>query len=382
MFTCPANKTLDPGLTQVQIDSAYAAWLASAKVSGGCNTVLTNNSTGSPSCNETFTITFTVTSSCEAAKTCSATFTVPPCVFCSYTQGFWGNKNGLALLQSQSLLATDLVIGRTGHSILIPAGSSTTLNGMMPGGQTPTGPLKGGNCSILSGCINSYLTKQGKFNNVLISQTITLALNIRVHNSGSGNLATLKLGNGCLKVNDSSFTINQNVLDYLHTSVGPNATVGDLLNLANDVLGAVKTPGVNGVPSYSDINDAVTAINEGFDECRTFFGYCEQPAAQSRMITSGKTAEQKSIDQLNVSAYPNPYNDKVRFVIESPVSGQGTLEVYNTLGQKMQTVFKGYIFAHRGETVDYTVPTLNRTNLIYILKIGNKQVTGKLLHLN
>jgi hypothetical protein len=191
-LTCPTNKTLDPGQTQEQIDAAYAAWLASASVSGGCNTVLTNNSTGSPTCNETFTITFTATSSCEGTKTCSATFTVPPCIFCSYTQGFWGNKNGLALLPS--ILTTDLVIGRTGHSIIIPQGSSSTLNGMMPGGGTPTGPLNGGNCSILGGCIHSYLTKQQRFNNVLISQTITLALNIRVHNPGSGNLATLKLG--------------------------------------------------------------------------------------------------------------------------------------------------------------------------------------------
>jgi hypothetical protein len=146
-----------------------------------------------------------------------------------------------------------------------------------------------------------------------------------------------------------------------------------LLNLANDVLGAAKTPGVNGVPSYSDINDAVTAINEGFDECRTFLGNCPAPALIVR--SQQPTAEQPTVNSLQVSAYPNPYNDKVRFIIESPVSGQGTLDVYNTLGQKMQTVFKGYIFANRGETVDYTVPSLNRSNLIYILKVGDKRVT-------
>jgi hypothetical protein len=45
------------------------------------------------------------------------------------------------------------------------------------------------------------------------------------------------------------------------------------LQLANDVLGGTKTPGVNGVPSYSDVNEAVSTINEAFDEGRRFLNY-------------------------------------------------------------------------------------------------------------
>jgi hypothetical protein len=85
---------------------------------------------------------------------------------------------------------------------------------------------------------------------------------------------------------------------------------------------------------------------------------------------------------LVVTAYPNPYNDNIRFVIKSAVSGIGNLELYNTIGQKVQTIYTGYIFAGRGQIVEYQVPSLNRTNLMYILKVGNKQVTGKLMHLN
>ena len=87
-------------------------------------------------------------------------------------------------------------------------------------------------------------------------------------------------------------------------------------------------------------------------------------------------------DNLKVSAYPNPYNDVVRFNIESNVSGQAQLEVFNMLGQKVKTVYNGYIQANRAQLVEYKVPTAVQENLIYILRIGDRRVTGKLLRLN
>src|SRR4029079_16732216 len=41
---------------------------------------------------------------------------------------------------------------------------------------------------------------------------------------------------------------------------------------------------------------------------------------------------------LSVSAYPNPVTEKVKFSIVSPVSGKATLDIYNVMGQKLQTV--------------------------------------------
>jgi hypothetical protein len=86
--------------------------------------------------------------------------------------------------------------------------------------------------------------------------------------------------------------------------------------------------------------------------------------------------------KLNVTAYPNPYTDKVKFVIESPVSGEASLEVYNMIGQKIETIFKGTIFTGKQQVVEYNVQPLNRKNLMFILRIGDKQATGILLHLN
>ncbi|HRG69157.1 MAG TPA: hypothetical protein PLS73_09940, partial [Saprospiraceae bacterium] len=77
VLTCPSNVTEAACQTQAAIDSKYAAWFNSATASGGCNAVFTNNNTGAPpACGGSRTVTWTVTSSCETTRTCSATFTV------------------------------------------------------------------------------------------------------------------------------------------------------------------------------------------------------------------------------------------------------------------------------------------------------------------
>ena len=93
VLTCPQNLTLAIGQTQTAVSTAFAAWLATANASGGCNGVLTNNNTGAPACGVTTTVIFTYTSSCEPfTSTCSATFTVPPCVTLEgCTLGYWKN---------------------------------------------------------------------------------------------------------------------------------------------------------------------------------------------------------------------------------------------------------------------------------------------------
>jgi hypothetical protein len=86
--------------------------------------------------------------------------------------------------------------------------------------------------------------------------------------------------------------------------------------------------------------------------------------------------------ELSVTAYPNPYTDRVLFTINSSQSGPAVLEVFSTAGQKLQTVYQGNIYAGIKHTAEYQVPVKNRVNMIYILRIGNKHVSGKLLRPN
>jgi PKD repeat protein len=335
---------------------------------------------------------------------------------CSYfytlTQGYYGSKNGKSCLGSNPvntikylLGSVDLVTGST-NSVTVPATDqgANKLNQTLPGGNTPTG-LPGGNCTITTGCFTypAYLTKQGKINNVLLSQTITLGLNARweggkllLFHIESGWLTTQKMkgcGADAVLVTDcsdggtvSSIKMNQNVVDYL----GNNNTVQDLLNLANAVLGGTLTAGSGGVPSYTDINDAVDAINKSFDEGRRFLDYypdkqtCEilfpSPVIVSASKPAVSTEQAASISSLAVTAYPNPYTDNVNFTIDSKISGQGSLQVYNMMGQKIKTVYQGFIVAGR-QNFTLSLPAQQRSNLVYIFRIGDKQVTGKLLQM-
>jgi hypothetical protein len=85
--------------------------------------------------------------------------------------------------------------------------------------------------------------------------------------------------------------------------------------------------------------------------------------------------------QVQVQAYPNPFKDQVQFVVTSPVSGKGSLEVYNALGQKIRTVFQGNII--KG-TQNFSLHLSQRqvSNLVYVLRVGGQQVSGKILQVN
>jgi hypothetical protein len=323
---------------------------------------------------------------CGNYSTCKQVITRES-VLCTYTQGFYGNPNGLALLPS--LLTSPLTVGRTGQSFTIPVNDATTnsaakLNKMMPGGGTAA-VLKVGDCDITTSCVSQYLTSTGKIKNVLLSQTITLTLNTRLK---GGILSCFQLKGGYLTTKEGGCVmLNSTVVNYLTANGTKSASVTDLLNLANDVLGGTKTAGVNGVPSLSSINSVVDAINKVFDECKTFTGYsssCPYTTTTAPTVTtSTQKAEVLPEDNavaLKVSAYPNPFTDKVRFVIESPVSGRGSLDVFNLLGQKVANVYQGQVFSGRSQIIEYNVPPLHRTTLIYRFTVGDHQVSGKLIN--
>jgi hypothetical protein len=177
---------------------------------------------------------------------------------------------------------------------------------------------------------------------------------------------------------------------------GTDATVGSLYTLANNVLGGDDLP--ENI-SISEIASAVDMINNVFDECRSIYGwvpgetaplassFCIAPSSstpcpqfvQNRSSEINRIAVASS-NNVKVSAYPNPFTDVVKFTIESKVSGQAQLEVVNMVGQKVATVYNGYIKANHNQVVEFRASSIARTNLIYVLKINGQQVSGKLLN--
>ena len=73
-----------------------------------------------------------------------------------------------------------------------------------------------------------------------------------------------------------------------------------------------------------------------------------------------------------VKAFPNPFNDRVKFVINSPNAGNGALEIYNVMGQKVKTVYQGHINAG-DQSFELTIPKKQQQTLIYMLRVDGKK---------
>jgi len=99
-------------------------------------------------------------------------------------------------------------------------------------------------------------------------------------------------------------------------------------------------------------------------------------------VTQKAAVIQEAIAETStVTAAPSPFNDRIRFSITPGVSGRGTLDLYNLLGQKIKTVFQGNVEKGRNQTIEYSVPNTQRSLLIYRFQVGTEHVTGKLVGL-
>ncbi|KAA3636870.1 MAG: BspA family leucine-rich repeat surface protein, partial [Bacteroidetes bacterium] len=78
-LTCPVDVTEAACQSQAAVDAAFANWLATVAVNGGCNPQVTNNAAGAPNAatGGSVTVTFSATDDCSGAGLqCMASFTV------------------------------------------------------------------------------------------------------------------------------------------------------------------------------------------------------------------------------------------------------------------------------------------------------------------
>lgn len=381
-------------------------------------------------------ITFTVTTNdpagpCDAvSKTVDGTLAV--CGMYTYTQGYYGagtgsnatSCNGTSQFASPKalltvLLASPMTVGGNGGATAANVGSitfkaakcdplvSNSPNGVdaiynaMPGSSSPKAFATGHKvdwCNTLASGSITYLSG-GRINSVFLSQTIALSLNTRISSglnsfafqSGKYNMVTDPINSTCTattKTTDPTkrkcYPLKQSVVDYLISINKGN--VSGLLYVANLLLAnqAIPTsPTGKAKPGIADVNFTVDAINRGFDQGRVFVRFdagCGTVAlGVANPALTQRDLQEATITSLTVSAFPNPFTDKVRFTIQAPSAGKATLEVYNMLGQKVGVPFEGNLSANETRNVEYAAPLNNRTNLIYMLRMNGKQVTGKLM---
>ena len=247
-------------------------------------------------------------------------------IFCSNGQGFYANMGGNACGGTSIQGTTDILntaigfgftLGRTGKSITVNPGSAASVIVVLPGGG-PSKELPAGNAILSSNMGNDYL-KNGRLHNSLASSVLILSLNSGI-NGGTlmnipvqtGSLITQQTSGcgyeaqvvGCSSNNNSlqSYSMNSSVANYLVNN--NTGTVAGLLNLANDVIGGVKTAGQNGVPSLNNIHSAIETINSAFSGCRSYVGYNNAPCPAAQQRIAGNSEENFFSEEMSV--YPNP----------------------------------------------------------------------------
>jgi uncharacterized repeat protein (TIGR01451 family) len=204
---------------------------------------------------------------------CSTDVLVESCggAFCSFTQGFWGNPGGTGC--DPGVTTTDLliallegdpvVVGQPGvRSITFDTADCILLR--LPAGGPPKAlppSLGDAQCDNLP---NSLLYDDGRIKNVLVGQVVALTLNLRLYPGcleDSADLGSFVLPEGPF----CTVPYNNQEACVKHFEIPEELqgmTVNQLLEEANAALAGDTTYKI------SDIYDAVTSINEGFDECR------------------------------------------------------------------------------------------------------------------
>jgi len=325
----------------------------------------------------------------------SQTITESRCQYFSLTQGAYGSVGGAwcgvghpgTLAMIQSLLGTDIYIGLPGHSLTITYADANCVITALPGngGQFV---LPAGNGTFNSSCgttTNIPVNKQGRFKNNFLTQTITLALNIRL-DPGLGTFWLPPSGTPYLRTEGSdyvngicgdgddigsgsfaNFYIPTEVLTYLG-STGSNKTVNDLLALANTALGN----GSIGTLTLAQISDAVAAFNEGFDNARYFAGYYVTPPPKW-VSPDGVPA-----DFVLFQNHPNPFNPSTTIEFQVSEPSVVRLAVYNSLGAEVAVLIDGPVPAGLSTVVWNTVNTSGSLpSGLYTYRMEAKSETGK-----
>jgi hypothetical protein len=310
-LTCPPDVTVD---CKTDVPAA-ATTLAELVAQGGsasdtCGSVTISSEDSEPfdtsscgvACGGKITRTYTATDGCGNSSTCTQTI----------TYGTPGSAQTAQQVLIASLLKSgDLIVGFSGtNSLTIPGG----LNAKSSAYCLVRKLSASGSASELADfgdrrldpatCQTSpslELQEDGTWRNVVLSQAISLALNLRLSTQqeqlrqeakGNGLAAILQVGRPDADFDLGSFALTSTLstqgalpgpdglrgtfddeLDLssarlqltipaaVLTALGPNATAADLLRLANAELAGVSTSDVK----LSDIAAALDAVNRSFD---------------------------------------------------------------------------------------------------------------------
>ncbi|MFC5684306.1 hypothetical protein ACYE2N_16095, partial [Flavobacterium sp. MAHUQ-51] len=338
---------------------------------------------------------------------------------CTYTQGAFGNYggkycdgtiDGIATIDLITKAITNaggsIVVGKSSASVIMSLGDENCIINQLPGGGKATEIFPAGDYDICPSLPNSFL-KTGKINNVLLSQTITLSLNVNITQPSqlggfvlqAGTLATAKPDGGCGSsiakqricghfegnvwvntVNEYTYrTFSAAVINAIIPDGNNNRTIAGLLDLANRALANVD--GVknseNGV-SLSEIAGAVAAVNEVFDECAIAVGWdlekCPEPPTLD--LSGITTAKISSTEVAGFTAYPVPFVDQLTIRYDFDYVSDVKIEVFNSKGIIVYSMIDSGSYFGKEVTI-FINNTLEQQQVYYVRLTTNQGSTVK-----
>ncbi|WP_284652251.1 T9SS type A sorting domain-containing protein [Flavobacterium terrisoli] len=376
---------------------ATFAWVAS---NGG--NIISGADTATPTVTAgTYTVTVTnPANGCTASD--SADVTIQNCrTFCTYTQGYYGNKGGIACTPDGQSTTYNLILNSLlnmpGEYMYIGRGTGAAD----PGGSftaTPADVNKiieimpgNGPAASITGDYTPYTVQplqNGKIRNVLLGQTIALALNLYMPADLSESVGNFSLeGSGGMylvtaaRATDSSCEdpvqadclLQPNAIQSSQLPIPANVIaalpaqpkVWDLFQLAKNALGGLLPPGV----THSNINDAVAAINVGFDKCRFFVEFSPTTQACPPLII----AKAGLTEVVDVDIYPVPFKDNLTMTYRFESNVPVTIEVYDIRGVLLSTQTDTDVRANKEITIP--VNFTKQQAQMYFVKISSDKGT-------
>ena len=345
--------------------------------------------TATDACGNSTTCTFTVT--VVAAPTCNLTAPNPLPNCGSTGNTFTASTTGTIANYAWSVSGTGWAItGQTGGTITYTAGSGIgilTLTVTDTYGCTST-------CNVSFGCIAGQGCSPGFWKNHPelwdnTSDPIVNNMPAALRFTTSTNFFTyFGIAQGSCGFPNTPLTMLQAIsLNGGDCKAFARHAVSGLLTSASGLNMPYPTGTTNFTSLFNAIKTALLSCNCSgtlFNQL-AYISSLDGPwcSALSNLLTTiqntGALPVNKEVTQ--VKAFPNPYTDQVRFVITSPLSGHATLEVYNMLGAKLQTVYSGPVLTGKGQVIEYRVPEQYRTSLVYMLRVDDKLiVTGKIIN--
>lgn len=270
--------------------------------------------------------------------------------------------------------------------------------------STPTASVVSPTCSVSTGTISvtSYITgiqfslNGGDFTNTtgIFSNLPAGDYGIRAQNSDgciSGTVTKTIITQPATPSKPSLQITQPSLCGPAQGSIqvcSPHANWGYRLYL-NGLLSSTTTVTTGNPVIFNNLtagsNPSVTAMN--LDGCESNPATCADAVTSCSVVNAARINKTNSETVINipgneptVNAFPNPYNDKIRFIVNSPEAGNGSLELFNLLGQKVRTVYQGKI-QEGTQSFEVFIPLQQRSSLIYVMRLNRKQVAGKLLNI-